>query len=1375
MHAAVITTIAADPDNRYLVTGSEDKTVRVWDVPTGRLLRVITPPAGKGHEGKILVLAISPDGKTIACGGYTGSRKNIEQEGKTYYDVYMYERASGQLLHTLSVPYVVEGLVYSRDGAFLVATSRGAFASTSTDFGSSRIFTTVDYRWARDALIPEAGSAGAFADFDGQGRLLVLQKFGMWNMEIAGKGVHESRQIYGIPTSVSFSPDGSRIAVAFADATVGVYSGQDLSLLYKPDVQGIGPAEVEFTDDMDLAEVNLSTVVWSFDGTFLYYAGGRTCAHGSCFIRKWSDGGRGPYKDLPAARARITQLIALPKGGVAYAAVDPAFGVLDAQDTQTLFLQNGESRATASKGLTASSDAPPHILKRQAMPRPVRPSHQREHPAQAAPPAWSASDVKKLAELHQQVAALSQQRRYGEALPLARRAVDLVKVSVGADDPAMVQPVVDLAHVQHALGEYRRAAGDSVIVMEEYSNARSLYERAVAIQEHRLGIDSPELAELLDDQGALLRAMRKYDEAADVFQRVLALWTRALGPDHPQTAKSINDLAAVRVMKYTGEKRFIDAFAVAQTALEHAERALGPDHPSVGLALANLAELYHSFRATYLKAAADLHERALAIRERSLGPDHWDVVLSLRSLGEVYAAQKDYGNAARVYARALSIAEQVLGPDHPAIATFTQRLAAVHPSPGQYADTERLYQRVLAIREKEGQAYKVAHALENLGNLYRATGQHAKAEPLFTRVLAIREQNLGPDHFLTAEILRSLGTVYRVRGDYTQAQPLYERAAAIHRKDGPDLAAPGALRDFAALAAAQQDYHSALRFLTESLTAEAPMRNLSFRSGTEEQQIEFTASRYVSGSYFFFLSLVLRHFKDDPQAVRQGLECVLRRKGAVFDAQSRARASLGEQSQVAQQTRDELSAVRTALSALLLHKPKAMAEEVYREQLALAFERISTLEHTLEKARASLPLSAARTFSDQAITVDAVAAVLPKGSALLEFVKIPDFDYAREDFDFPTREWSASSRYLAFILNQSGTVTLVDLGPGGQLEAAAERVFTDMRDREARAWRQHLTDLYTHLWAPLAGSLSGVDKVIISPDGSLNLVPFAALIDHDGRFLVERYLVAYVNTARELLAAELPAAPPASDLLLVANPAFDTEASGAPEWSADFRSRDFHQRFNPLGGTQREASDIPPLLAATHGQTILVGTKATEGAVKSVRSPRILHLATHGFFLPDQAFGMDEARYENALVRSGLALAGANGAAQAAEGEDGLLTALEVTGLDLSGTFLVVLSACNTGVGEVKAGEGVVGLRRAFALAGAKNLMMSLWPVGDAITADEMKLFYRNLQTMAPAEALRHAQLDTIRALKARDGHASPQLWAPFILQGGHALSVVAN
>ena len=156
---------------------------------------------------------------------------------------------------------------------------------------------------------------------------------------------------------------------------------------------------------------------------------------------------------------------------------------------------------------------------------------------------------------------------------------------------------------------------------------------------------------------------------------------------------------------------------------------------------------------------------------------------------------------------------------------------------------------------------------------------------------------------------------------------------------------------------------------------------------------------------------------------------------------------------------------------------------------------------------------------------------------------------------------------------------------------------------------------------------------------------------------------------------------------------------------------------------------------------------------------------------PDMGTKNYAKRYENPLVRSGLAFAGANHASEVTKGEDGILTALEVSGLDLYGTDLVVLSACETGVGEIKNGEGVFGLRRAFALAGAKNLMMSLWPVSDEITARQMITFYKNLQKLPPAKALRQAQLQTIKELKAKYGFAPIVLWAPFILQGAEAFN----
>ncbi|MCA1556110.1 MAG: CHAT domain-containing protein, partial [Acidobacteria bacterium] len=215
------------------------------------------------------------------------------------------------------------------------------------------------------------------------------------------------------------------------------------------------------------------------------------------------------------------------------------------------------------------------------------------------------------------------------------------------------------------------------------------------------------------------------------------------------------------------------------------------------------------------------------------------------------------------------------------------------------------------------------------------------------------------------------------------------------------------------------------------------------------------------------------------------------------------------------------------------------------------------------------------------------------------------------------------------------------------------------------------------------------------------------------------------------------------------------------------------------------------------GVRVLTQSQATEAALKGVSGPRVLHVATHGFFLPDQPLeaatgetrgiklvgGETPApvRVENPLLRSGLALEGAN-SRQSANGEDGILTALEAAGLDLWGTKLVVLSACETGVGEIKSGEGVYGLRRALVLAGSESQVMSLWQVADDATRDLMVSYYKRLLAgEGRTEALRQVQLEMLRG-NSRDagapqlglvlktggaaGFSHPYYWAAFIQSG---------
>jgi len=895
-----------------------------------------------------------------------------------------------------------------------------------------------------------------------------------------------------------------------------------------------------------------------------------------------------------------------------------------------------------------------------------------------------------------------------------------------------------------------------------------------------------ERAERLSQQVIQLYQQGQYAQAIQLAHEALRIREQALGPAHPHVATSLNILAEL----YRATGQYAKAEPLYQRSLAIREQALGPAHPDVATSLNNLALLYDD-TGQYAKAEP-LYQRSLAILEKALGPAHPHVAASLNNLAVLYKTTGQYAKAEPLYQRSLAILEQARGPAHPDVAGSLNNLAALYRNTGQYAKAEPLLQRSLAIWEKAlGPAHPhVATSLNNLALLYRNTGQYAKAEPLSQRSLAIVEQALGPAHPDVATSLNNLALLYDDTGQYAKAEPLYQRSLAI-REQALGPAHPHvaqSLTSLALLAAAQHDYARANRLFTQGLRVEDRQIQDVFAFTTEEQKLQFMET--IQGSYHGYLSLLHQHLSRDPDALRDGVELVLRRKGVIFDAEARTHEAVqGRLSEAARQDWTRLSALRSELARLLLQKPDAMSAEAYRERLAALNREIEEVEQRLAKESGLV----AKERQQRTITRDKVAKQLPKHAALVEFAKIRDLDFAEGT-------WRPTWRYLAFVLTAAEEVVLADLGEADAVEGRIRRALEDIQVSMKRQDRlsnskslQSLKALYATIWIPLEAPLKGVTTVVLSPDGQLALVPFAALMDAQDRPLVDQVLLAYVNTGRDLVGAEGPAPHPTADLILVANPAYDTRGRDSAGQGAAVRSREFRAAFTLLPGTEREAQEIPALVAGKTGvKRILTGEQATEGAVKAARSPRILHLATHGFFLADEELDLEQGtrrgllegalavrpraptkRYENPLVRAGLAFAGANQAARVTDGDDGILTALEVSSMDLAGTELVVLSACDTGVGEVKTGEGVFGLRRAFALAGAKNLLMSLWPVSDEITANQMKAFYQNLQKLPPSEALRQAQLETIQQLKAiaiYGGTAPPGLWAPFILQGAQAL-----
>ena len=640
--------------------------------------------------------------------------------------------------------------------------------------------------------------------------------------------------------------------------------------------------------------------------------------------------------------------------------------------------------------------------------------------------------------------------------------------------------------------------------------------------------------------------------------------------------------------------------------------------------------------------------------------------------------------------------------------------------------------------------------LHNQAGKLGQQGRYAEAAVLEEQALAMAEKIFGPDHLNTAVVLNNLAGYYMALGSYSKAEPLYKRSLTIREKAlGPEHPHTAiSLHKLALLYGSRDRDREALSLFKRGLKADEQTIKNVFAIASEEQKLLFV--KKVSWGYEGALSLIHKKFGSDTDALRTGLDLVLSRKGIVFDAQARQREAIANSlDPEVKELWDRLTSLRQGLAKLLLNKPKKLSSEAYRSSI----KELNTKIESLESQLASMSGLVAEELEQSGATTEKVARRLPEDTALIEFVKIHDYNWKEG-------KWADTERYLAFILHPDQRIELIDLRDADKLDRDVQALLKQIktipeeiedlsrdlklakakiRPEYSRALREQITaaqGLYDLLWKPLAGAVgpvnpvrtgapqtadrsqhrsNGVKSVVISPDGILNLVPFAALLDKkEGRFLTEGLTISYVTSGRDLLRGSA-GIKPETDLFLAADPEFDMVAKAKkksffkglfssrkkkPESESReggrFRSARFSAIFNPLPGTAEEARIIPGLVPG-NSKKVVTGEEATEFAVLNVKHPKILHLATHGFFLKDQAqlfAGSDERGisitgqkslpkgYENPLVRSGLAFAGANYAAEADTGMDGILTALEVSGMSLHGTDLVTLSACDTGVGE---------------------------------------------------------------------------------------------
>jgi tetratricopeptide (TPR) repeat protein len=868
--------------------------------------------------------------------------------------------------------------------------------------------------------------------------------------------------------------------------------------------------------------------------------------------------------------------------------------------------------------------------------------------------------------------------------------------------------------------------------------------------------------------------------------------------------------------------RLIEAgqFMAARDILEPAWSRLhdSGQETEIGALLANDLGMTLSALGDYSRGRR-LLERALAIRMKLFGAYHVQTAQSLNNMAYALEDAGDLDGALARYKQALTIRKALLGPNHSSTLHTINNVAVVLRSLARYSEAREYYEEAFGIQNLIASESKDARSLvvllsTNFGRLLYVMGEFGQARYWAEESLRIG-RNLWPaGNSDLAGPLHVLGDVLVATAEYDAALPYLEEALAlIQDLQGSRVRDAGAvLNSMAALYIRTERPRDAWRVLQQSAQIEDFLLTQTFCAGSERQRKAVVELQ--TGTLYGCLTLVLKHFCSDAAVVRVLFDMVLRRKGISAEALAIQRdAILRGRHPELQQSLEKLRRLRAQLAKLLLEPSRIGATHGAHDE---AVSKLTAEKEQLETQLAyALPeLQLAETF--RTADVDSVARAVPDGYALVEFVRFPIYD-----MEFTLRTYARSFarspafRYVAFVMpaKASAQLRMIDLGDMIEIHrhlvvlrnsiaggysmtrdlGPAEHATAEFDAENARWLRETLFD-------PVAKQVGDCRKLILAPDGELNRLSFGILPTDSERCLLESWLLSYIGVGRDLLRLSAPLIHSSHDAIVAAAPNFDLVAqttqsaktepasaaaaettespTGMPSAGADTPGRvrdgltEAKWKFTDLSGAKEEATKVSKIL----GVKPHTGDDLTLEWIRSCHSPWILHFATHGFFLEpersDTALGstdnpdhMIPGTMQNPLPCSGLALAGANSWLDhrplPVEVGSGILTANDVTGLDLLNTELVVLSACNTGLGKESFADGVQGLRRSFILAGARTIVMSLWKVPDAETRDLMVWFYKLLRRGAGrAEALRRAQRHIMRR------HPKVFSWGAFICQG---------
>ena len=954
--------------------------------------------------------------------------------------------------------------------------------------------------------------------------------------------------------------------------------------------------------------------------------------------------------------------------------------------------------------------------------------------------------------------------------------------TVGKEHPDYAKSLYDLASVCHSMGEYAQAA--------------TLYLEAKVIRANVLGKKHPDYARSVNALAGIYKSMGEYGRAMPVYLELKAIRGEVLGREHADYASSLTNLADL----YRQMGNYENAESLHLEAIAIKEKALGKENNRYASSLTQLANLYLSM-GDFVRAEPLLLE-AKAIQGKVLGKEHRNYANTLNSLAVLYKEVADYTRSEPLFIEAMAIQEKVLGKEHHDYSTSLINLAGLYRSMRDFERAEPLLREAVAIKGKllgkEHPDY--AASVNNLGALYRAMEDYERAEPLYAEAKTIREKVLGKEHPDFASSLNNLAELYEFMGDYGRAEPLFLEAMAIDERvrgnEHPHHAA--ILSNLASLYQSMGDYTKA-----ESLHLEAfdrTMQHVERTSYIQSEQQQITMNRLMRSR----LNDLLRCCVDGGLDPIKAITRLVSWKGAILMRGRGMRLAAGD-AEIADRFR-QLQSIASEISHATRSVPKSKQQKPWRERIDALIEQQRKLEAGLVKR------SAAFRQSTRKITLAEIRQAIPDGGVLIDYLIYPGKD---------------GRALLATVIPRDGELQLIDLGAADKVEDAIG------------SWRESFgiaegSLLRRQLWEPLLKHVHEARVILVSTDGFLGRLPLAALPGREpGTYLIDDYRIASIPVPQllpEVVGKEVSRDAEYQSVLLVGDVNYDAgetdvESDRPPPAIETFASARAAsgQTWSGLKETGREIEFIKGLFrqSGSAGDSTIIdlrGAAATESAFRA-HAPdcQLLHLATHGFFAaakknsgmstevisvsPDEmGFGQSGSRaFEFSPGQlSGLVFAGANQPlapigplADETEQDDGIMTADEIAYLPLEGVELAVLSACETGLGKIARGEGLIGIQRSFQVSGVDSIVATIWKVDDKMTRVLMERFYRNLfdKKLSKLDALREAQLwvlnhsslveesgnDRGSVRKTRESDAevskrgartSPYYWAPFVLSG---------